>query len=277
MLDLVGDVKSYLTVGLAVLSALACPTAGAESVTKVPSAVLRPYVPAVAPSVLKPIDIAPAPVAIKEVHFVQPILSKTPVTDALRAEAAKAELAKAEHARAEHARAEHARAEHAKAELARAESAKHEISTLIKADIKPEMKVDSAQFANAESSPVSNELSSIVEGLLGVKYKFGANNPKVALDCSALILRIMEARGKKDLPRTARMLAESSKPVERHNLKAGDLLFFNTRGWDFSHVGMYMGNGRFVHASQQKGKVTFSSLSAEYFAKRFTGARRVIH
>lgn len=267
MLDLVGDVKNFLTVGLAVIGSLTCQLVVAEPAAKVPSAVLRPFVPPVVAAAVKPIEIAPSPVAIKEVHFIQPILSKTPVTDSLKAEAAKAELAKAELAKAEHA----------KAEFARAEFIKHEISALIKSDIKPEVKADSIQFANTESSPVSDELSSIVEGLLGVKYKFGANNPKVALDCSALILRIMEARGKKDLPRTARMLAESSKPVERHNLKAGDLLFFNTRGWDFSHVGMYMGNGRFVHASQQKGKVTFSSLSAAYFAKRFTGARRVIH
>lgn len=243
MLDFFGDFKRYLTIGFAMVSTLACPTVGAESVNRVPSAVLRPFVP----PVVKPIEITPAPVVIKEVHFIQPIVSKTPVTDSLKAEAAKAEFVK------------------------------HEQSASIKSDTKPEIKTDSHQFANSELSPVNEELSSIVEGLLGVKYKFGANNPKVALDCSALILRIMEASGKKNLPRTARMLAESSKPVERHNLKAGDLLFFNTRGWDFSHVGMYMGDGRFVHASQQKGKVTFSSLSADYFAKRFTGARRVVH
>lgn len=244
MLDLNLDLKGLLTVGLVTVSTFTSSMLAAEPLSKVPSAVLRPFVP----PIVKPIDIAPSLPVVKEVHLVQPILSKTPVTDTLKLEHSKTEL---------------------KTELAKAEiNPKLESHHPVKAD---------APKATVEASPISDELSAIVEGLLGVKYKFGANNPKVALDCSALILRIMEARGKKDLPRTAHMLAASSKPVERHNLKAGDLLFFNTRGWDSSHVGMYMGDGRFVHASQQKGKVTFSSLSAAYFAKRFTGARRVIH
>lgn len=241
MLDLTRDLKGLLTIGLTMMGILSCPLVSAEPIKKVPSAVLRPFVatanansgttstqpPASSalPNLVKPVDIVPALPVVKEVYTIQPIVSKTPVTDSLKKEAPKVEVAS----------------------------------------------------HPTELNHVNAKLNEIVNGLLGVKYKFGANNPDVALDCSALILRIMEAAGKKNLPRTAHMLAASSKPVESHELKVGDLLFFNTRGRNFSHVGMYMGDGHFVHASQQKGKVTFSKLSAAYFAKRFTGARRVIY
>ncbi|MDH4394237.1 MAG: C40 family peptidase [Limnobacter sp.] len=228
------------------MAALPCAVAFAQPTTKVPSAVLRPFVPAL----VKPVDIVPALPTVKEVYILQPIVSKTPVTEALKTETLKAEPLKAETLKVETIKAEVLRTE----------------STLLE-----------TSKTSHDANHVSSELAAIAENFLGVRYKFGANDPKVALDCSALIVRIMEAAGKKNLPRTAHMLAATSKPVETDNLKVGDLLFFNTRGWDFSHVGMYMGGGRFVHASQQKGKVTFSTLSASYFAKRFTGARRVIH
>lgn len=245
MLSMTRDLKGLLTIGLVVVSSLTSTQVEADTQGKLPSAVLRPFVP----PLVKPIEITPALPVVKEVHLIQPIVSKTPVADTSKLEV--------------HTKVDVAKAETTKLETTKVESTHH-------------TKLDHSRV-ETDGNVVNKELSSIVESLLGVKYKFGANNPKVALDCSALILRIMEATGKKNLPRTATMLAASTKPVERHNLKVGDLLFFNTRGWDSSHVGMYMGDGRFVHASQQKGKVTFSSLSAAYFAKRFTGARRVVH
>ena len=124
---------------------------------------------------------------------------------------------------------------------------------------------------------MKTRLEQTVDSLLGVKYKFGANDPSKALDCSALVKRLYETVANVNLPRTARSMATTTQTIQKDDIKAGDLVFFNTRGHAFSHVGVYMGEGQFVHASSKAGHVSISSLSNKYYAKRFTGARRVDH
>lgn len=152
---------------------------------------------------------------------------------------------------------------------------------LQKTDYVSQIPEKSRVLADSKHGTAENHLKSeidvAIQNLLGVKYKFGGNDPSKALDCSALILRIAEIAGQKVLPRTAKMMASSTKPVGKDEIRHGDLLFFNTRGDAHSHVGMYLGGGRFVHASSTKGKVTYSQLSNSYFRKRFTGARRIFH
>jgi cell wall-associated NlpC family hydrolase len=107
----------------------------------------------------------------------------------------------------------------------------------------------------------------------GVRYNYGSAN-RGATDCSGFTLQSFKAIGI-NLPRTARQQIYCGTKVARNDLKRGDLIFFNTRGF-VSHVGIYLGNGRFIHASSGGGKVQENSLGESYYNNRFIGARRVI-
>lgn len=109
---------------------------------------------------------------------------------------------------------------------------------------------------------------------LGVRYRYGAAS-RSATDCSGFTTQVFRAQGVK-LPRTAREQSGRGQKVSKGQLKEGDLVFFNTRGSRVSHVGIYKGNGQFIHASSGKGKVMVSSLNEGYYQRRFAGARRVI-
>ncbi len=111
--------------------------------------------------------------------------------------------------------------------------------------------------------------------LLGVAYRFGGNSPVNGLDCSGFVRYVFQKSLKVNLPRTAAEMARVGKPVDRSELAAGDLVFFNTRGFAYSHVGMYMGNGKFIHAPRTGKNVEVVSMGDSYWQKRFNGARRV--
>lgn len=108
----------------------------------------------------------------------------------------------------------------------------------------------------------------------GTKYVYGASRSN-AFDCSGFVLWTMSQHGIK-LPRTAAQQAGVGSKVDRKNLQAGDLVFFQTtRGKRISHVGIYIGSGKFIHASSGGGKVMTSSLSEGYYNKRYVTARRI--
>lgn len=109
---------------------------------------------------------------------------------------------------------------------------------------------------------------------LGTRYVYGASRSS-AFDCSGFVLWVMNKHGI-DLPRTAAQQAGVGTKVSRASLKAGDLVFFRTtRGPRISHVGIYIGNGKFIHASSGGGQVQINSLSDAYYSKRFATARRL--
>jgi cell wall-associated NlpC family hydrolase len=110
-------------------------------------------------------------------------------------------------------------------------------------------------------------------GMLGTRYVYGASS-RSATDCSGFVLQVYRSLGVK-LPRTSREMANVGRPVPKGSLQEGDLVFFRTRGSRISHVGIYKGNGQFVHASSGKGHVTISSLNEGYYQRRYAGARRV--
>jgi cell wall-associated NlpC family hydrolase len=94
------------------------------------------------------------------------------------------------------------------------------------------------------------------------------------MDCSGLVSRVLKAHGIR-APHSSAALFKMGAPVSVKELRAGDLLFFVTRGRRVSHVGLYIGEGKFVHASSRSGGVITSSLSEAYYAKRYAGARRM--
>lgn len=113
-----------------------------------------------------------------------------------------------------------------------------------------------------------------VVSFLGTPYHYGGLS-REGIDCSGLTLRVYEQAVKKQLPRSAREQFEIGRAVGMDELAFGDLVFFNTTGYSPSHVGIYIENDLFVHASVLSG-VTISSLESTYYQTRFVGARRVV-
>lgn len=126
------------------------------------------------------------------------------------------------------------------------------------------------------SLPNDNDRREVVMfalGLLETGYRFGGRNPEAGLDCSGMVSYIVEQVSGQRLPHNASQIASVTRPIERHQLQPGDLVFFNTANRRHSHMGIYLGEGRFVHAPSSKGRVRVERLDSRYFAERFDGAR----
>lgn len=117
-----------------------------------------------------------------------------------------------------------------------------------------------------------NEVVLYALGLIGIDYRFGGKNPDSGLDCSGMVSYIYKNAVGLDLPHNAAQIARMSKAMEISEIKPGDLIFFDTRHKAYSHVGIYIGNGRFVHAPGTSGKIKISDLGSSYFAKRIDRA-----
>ena len=110
-------------------------------------------------------------------------------------------------------------------------------------------------------------------GLIETRYRFGGKNPEAGLDCSGMVSYVFEKAGDMQLRGSAAELARKGKPVAAEKLRPGDLVFFNTRNKPRSHVGIYIGDDRFVHAPNSRGKVRTESLKRGWFAARFEEGR----
>ena len=110
-------------------------------------------------------------------------------------------------------------------------------------------------------------------GLIDSGYRYGGKNPDAGLDCSGMVSHIYEKAAGIRVKGSAADIARKGKPVEVSQAKPGDLVFFNTLNRPRSHVGIYIGDGRFVHAPNSQGKVRTESLTQGWFAKRLEEAR----
>lgn len=124
-----------------------------------------------------------------------------------------------------------------------------------------------------QAAEKSDEVVMYAMGLMGTDYRFGGNNPESGLDCSGMVSYIYRQAVGLDLPHNAYQIAQLGRKIPVSELRPGDLVFFNTLHRPYSHVGIYIGNGRFIHAPATNGKISISSLKSPYFAKRFDGAR----
>lgn len=113
-------------------------------------------------------------------------------------------------------------------------------------------------------------------GMIGIRYKYGGNAPESGLDCSGLVRYVFkEARGT-ELPRTSQEISRLGEKVDTKDLQPGDLVFYNTLRRSFSHVGIYLGDNKFIHSPAPGGEVRIESMDIGYWKKRFNGARRLI-
>jgi cell wall-associated NlpC family hydrolase len=121
-------------------------------------------------------------------------------------------------------------------------------------------------------SPSGAAIASAAQTLIGSPYRYGGAGPD-AFDCSGLVTYVHRQLGY-STPRTAAQQYASARPVPRADLQPGDLVFFRLEGGAVSHVGVYMGHGRFVHAPQTGGRVRETGLDEEFFRDRYAGAGR---
>jgi len=125
-------------------------------------------------------------------------------------------------------------------------------------------------------SQKASELVVNAMGFLGVPYKWGGTDADTGFDCSGFVVSVYQQSIGLLLPRKAEQQAAATQKIDQTELQPGDLVFFNTMRRAFSHVGIYVGNGKFIHAPRAGAEVRVESMGGSYWQNRFNGARRVI-
>jgi len=127
-----------------------------------------------------------------------------------------------------------------------------------------------------EPQPVSeqgNEVALYAMGMIDTGYQFGGKNPEAGLDCSGMVSYIYGKAVGIKVTGSAADIARRGREIDPRTLRPGDLVFFNTLNRPFSHVGVYIGDGRFIHAPSSRGRVRIERMDNVYFAPRFEMAR----
>ncbi len=156
-----------------------------------------------------------------------------------------------------------------KVDTATAEAFNHIQAKTIEEEIKS---VSVSEEVKTEDTP--GKLITFAKKLINIPYKFGGNSI-IGIDCSAYVKKVYGFLGI-ELPRTAREQFNTGETIERDQLSIGDLVFFRTYASFPSHVGIYLGNNLFIHASSRGKKVTIDSLDTPYYLKRFIGGKRLL-
>lgn len=136
-------------------------------------------------------------------------------------------------------------------------------------------RVSKFQSVGKNVRDTASDLVSTAMGFIGVPYRYGGNSEDTGFDCSGLVRATFEKTLGKILPRRAAEQAAATQTISRDELRPGDLVFFNTMQRAFSHVGIYVGDGKFIHAPRTGANVRVESMNGSYWASRFNGARRV--
>lgn len=121
----------------------------------------------------------------------------------------------------------------------------------------------------------ASELVFTAMGFLGVPYKRGGSTVESGFDCSGFVRAMYQQTVGLILPRKAEQQAAATQKIEQSDLKPGDLVFFNTMRRAFSHVGIYIGDGKFIHSPKPGSEVRIEDMDLSYWRRRFDGARRV--
>lgn len=150
-----------------------------------------------------------------------------------------------------------------------------------RADTMDEQIGDESSLSSESNTPIAVEstlerLRSEALRLIGVHYRYGGTTPQTGFDCSGLVLYVLHHTTTLYVGRTAASMATEGRRVQRAELRVGDLVFFNTRGKVYSHVGIYLGGGQFIHSPSAGGRVRVEDLDDAYWHARYSGARRLI-
>ncbi|MCC6534177.1 MAG: C40 family peptidase [Burkholderiales bacterium] len=138
--------------------------------------------------------------------------------------------------------------------------------------------VEPAGFTSTASSAYLSDVRDIIFyalSMVGINYRWGGNSPQTGFDCSGLVSHVFRHIAGLILPRDSYAMARLGSPVTLDDLKPGDLVFFNTMRRPFSHVGIYLGERRFVHAPSAGKAVHVVEMTDPYWSARYNGARRI--
>ncbi|WP_394792409.1 C40 family peptidase [Rhodoferax sp.] len=135
--------------------------------------------------------------------------------------------------------------------------------------------IDQLEQVRQNVSSKASDLVVNAMGFLGVPYKRGGNSAETGFDCSGFVRATFEKTIGLVLPRRANEQAAATDQIDKTELRPGDLVFFNTMKRAFSHVGIYLGDGKFIHAPRSGSEVRVEDMRAAYWQRRFDGARRV--
>jgi cell wall-associated NlpC family hydrolase len=138
----------------------------------------------------------------------------------------------------------------------------------------PGIPATSATTPPQPAPPASHPAAELARTLLGIPYRWAGADPSRGFDCSGLVYYVFNQLQVR-IPRMQRDLFKSAEQVGQSELQPGDLLFFNTFA-RLSHVGIYIGEGRFIHAPRRGHAVSIESLDSKYYRGRYAGARRVM-
>jgi cell wall-associated NlpC family hydrolase len=133
---------------------------------------------------------------------------------------------------------------------------------------------DAAGIIERDAGPRS-ELLLRALGLVGVRYRYGGHSPETGFDCSGLVQYLFNEVLGVALPRRAQDMRRVGDSIGRDELYPGDLVFFDTLREPYSHVGIYLGDQRFIHAPSSGGHVEVVTMTDRYWRRRYNGARRV--
>ncbi|MBV7481985.1 C40 family peptidase [Bordetella sp. BOR01] len=149
-------------------------------------------------------------------------------------------------------------------DLAQAASSADPIGTLV-----------TRKLTRERQQAIADPLISEALDQLGVRYRYGGSSPDTGFDCSGLVAYTAERALGLKLPRNSSAMALMGTAIEKKQLQPGDLVFFNTLGRRYSHVGIYLGENRFVHSPSSGGVVRIEKMTLAYWSKRYNGARRL--
>lgn len=121
----------------------------------------------------------------------------------------------------------------------------------------------------------TSELAMRAMALVGIRYTLGGNSPEHGMDCSGLVQYVFKDAWGTLLPRTAVEISRVGERIDARELRPGDLVFYNTLKRAFSHVGIYLGDNKFIHSPSPGGEVRVERMDVAYWTKRFNGARRI--
>jgi cell wall-associated NlpC family hydrolase len=162
-------------------------------------------------------------------------------------------------------------------------AARAEETVMSKAGIVPQQSLSATLTPDASEptpqrgwSAQAEELILRAVAMLGVNYRYGGNSPEKGFDCSGFVRHVFGDALGITLPRNVYEQSRTGAPIASAQLRPGDLVFFNTLRRSFSHVGIYLGNNRFIHAPRTGQSVRIAKLNQSYWAQRFNGARRVL-
>ncbi|MBM3348291.1 MAG: NlpC/P60 family protein [Betaproteobacteria bacterium] len=162
-------------------------------------------------------------------------------------------------------------------------SANTAIDTAAKEAPKPEVRIEAnssyfARFTHQVVDSVSSNTEALINEamqLIGVRYRWNGDLPQSGLDASGFVRFVFRDKLGFLLPPKSSQMSKVGKPISREELEPGDLVFFNTMRLTFSHVGIYVGDNKFIHSPSKGSSVRIDDLASAYWDKRFDGARRL--